>query len=289
MNRQRVNNIGVLVEERVRREEETPLGDYAVSHLLGGIAVAADRVGARFTVQIYRPGMDEQLVFGWLENREIDGLIYYGFGMPPAWLTRFRTENYPVVGVSIDPAQGVPCVNVDNFGAMRGLTDHLLRRGRRRMLFLHGNPESYPDRERFRGFRAALEAAGIVWNRDNEEIADFDTVMAEQTVLRRFAAGCAFDAVICASDDMALGVLSALRKLGLDVPGQVAVTGADDTRTGRFVTPALTTFDYRTEQQGQAAFELLSRCIAAPATPPENPVLPTIPIFRASSDCPLRP
>ena len=282
MNRRRVNNIGILLQERVHPEESTPLGDYNVSHIIGGVALAADQAGCRFMVQIFRQGMDESRVFDWFENREIDGLIYYGFGMPGHWLERFKNEKRKVVGVSIDPAHGVPCVNVDNFGGSLAVAEHLIWQGRRKMLYLSGNPESYPGQERLRGFRAAMERHGLGGCGECEN-ANYDAGLAENIVRRRFAAGVAFDAVVCGNDDMAVGALNALRSLNIAVPGLVAVAGADNTRVGRFVTPALTSFDYRTEEQGRAAFELLRRIINEPSPQVENIILDTELIVRAST------
>ena len=43
------------------------------------------------------------------------------------------------------------------------------------------------------------------------------------------------DAVLAANDEAAIGVLTAFRHAGVDVPGQVSVAGIDDTRSARFV------------------------------------------------------
>ncbi len=281
LNRPLANNIGILLEERIHPEENTPLGDYNVSHILGGIALAADRTGYRFTVQIFRSDMDENQIFDWFNNREIDGLIYYGFDMPRHWRERFRDEQRKVVGISIDPAQGMPCVNVDNFSGTAALTEHLIDMGRKKMLYLNGPVASYPGRERLRGFLAALEKHHLSGT-ETIRNAGYSVSEAEDIVTQLFSQQHTFDAVVCANDDMAIGAMRALHSMAMNIPQQVAVTGADNIRSAGFVYPALTTFDYLPEQLGNAAFELLYKIIDSPAANTDNVTIPAEIILRNS-------
>jgi LacI family transcriptional regulator len=63
-------------------------------------------------------------------------------------------------------------------------------------------------------------------------------------------------AIIALNDSMAVGALSVLRRLGLDVPGQVSVTGFDDMPIARDVTPSLTTVRLPLVEMGERAMSL---------------------------------
>ena len=123
-----------------------------------------------------------------------------------------------------------PSVLVDNRAAARDATEHLLALGHRRIAFVEGPPGLHTSVHRRQGFDAAIAAAG-----------------AEAVVLPggfEFEAGAAAaeqlvadvpDAVLAVNDEVAIGLLTGLRRSGVDVPGQVSVAGMDDTRAARLV------------------------------------------------------
>jgi len=69
------------------------------------------------------------------------------------------------------------------------------------------------------------------------------------------------DAIVCANDNMAVGVIRVLTAAGCQIPEQVAVTGSDNILLGQFITPPLTTFDYLPFEEGKAALKLLQEHI----------------------------
>jgi LacI family transcriptional regulator len=93
-------------------------------------------------------------------------------------------------------------------------------------------------------------------------------------------------AIVCANDQTALGVMSALRKHGLSVPGQVAVTGFDDIPLARHLRTSLTTVRQPIKQLGTAAFDVLYSMLNREHLPARDIVLPTELIRRESCGCP---
>ncbi|MEY9845505.1 LacI family DNA-binding transcriptional regulator [Streptacidiphilus sp. MAP5-3] len=100
-------------------------------------------------------------------------------------------------------------------------------------------------------------------------------------------------AIACANDQTALGVIHALAEHGLDVPGDVAVTGFNDLPFARHLRPQLTTVRQPIQEIGARAFEVLHSMITTsqPATAPTRAdvVLPTRVIRRESCGCPPDP
>ena len=93
------------------------------------------------------------------------------------------------------------------------------------------------------------------------------------------------EAVVCANDQMAFGVLHEFQRAGIRVPADVALTGFDDIYPSRLMDPPLTTVSQPFRELGtRAARRLLDR-IGEPALTPRAEVLPTSAVIRASCGC----
>ena len=93
-------------------------------------------------------------------------------------------------------------------------------------------------------------------------------------------------AIVCANDQTALGVMSALRKHGIGVPGQVAVTGFDDIPLARHLRTPLTTVRQPIKQLGTTAFDVLYSMLNREPLAARDILLPTELIRRESCGCP---
>ncbi|HMO12038.1 MAG TPA: substrate-binding domain-containing protein, partial [Actinotalea sp.] len=83
----------------------------------------------------------------------------------------------------------------------------------------------------------------------------------------------------------ALDLVAALREVGVDVPGQVAVTGFGGVVAGRIADPALTTVRQPMEAMGRLAVDVLMASLADPEAPLVDHVLPVRPLIRRSCGC----
>ncbi len=109
-----------------------------------------------------------------------------------------------------------------------------------------------------------------------------------KVINRLLAAGRALPrAIVCANDQTALGVMSALREHGIGVPGQVAVTGFDDIPLARHLRTSLTTVRQPIREMGTTAFDVLYSMLNRRAPPARDIVLPTELIRRESCGCPV--
>ena len=282
MNGVRIDNIGVLLDRRAVPYEVSPFCEYNIANIIGGIAEAAAEAGYRFSCQFYSEEMSDDVVFSWIENKEISGLIYYGLVMPERWVEFFRRQNFQTVGISIDPACGLPCVNVDNYNASYLLTSRLVERGHRKFLYVSGEDKAYPGQERLRGFRDALKHHGIEFDEADLLHAEFDRKEAARLIRERWRQNALrADAIVCANDNMAVGVIQVLNDAGIAIPQQIAVVGADNIDACEVISPSLTTFDYMPFEQGLEAFRLLKGLIRHECEP-HNIVLQTTLSWRRS-------
>jgi len=94
------------------------------------------------------------------------------------------------------------------------------------------------------------------------------------------ACGEPFDAIVAASDLIAIGALRALQERHIDVPGAVSVVGFDDIPAASLANPPLTTVMQDTRLAGEALVDSLLRSVHG--EPAQNSVLPTRLVVRRS-------
>ena len=278
INQKYVKTIGFLINRSVKIDIDNPFADSNISGITGGIVLAAEAVDYRVSIQLYNPEMNENKVFDWLRNHEIDGLIYYGLNIPDEWRKTFIEEKRHVVGIGIEPDSKIASVNVDNFDASAKLTKYLIKQGRKDFLYVAGIQDSYVAIERQNGFLTALKEYSFNMIVDNFIVADYSEAIAEE---KMFKAVPDVDAIVCSNDDMAIGVLKALKRHNIDVPKQIAVVGADNINIGEYFCPSLTTFDNKPKELGEVAFKTLIKMIKGGK--PKNTVIPSELIIRESS------
>jgi LacI family transcriptional regulator len=153
---------------------------------------------------------------------------------------------------------GISNVCVDDALGAAGVVQHLLDSGRRRIGLLTGPQTSYSDRERARGYADAMRAAGKDLGPELTRRCDRPDVEGGYHAARALL--CAqpqLDSIVCYNDLVAIGTLRACAELGLRVPDDIAVTGADDILLASLVTPALTTVRADRQGIGAAALQIL--------------------------------
>jgi LacI family transcriptional regulator len=174
-------------------------------------------------------------------------------------------------------------VGAENTRSARELTEHLLGHGRTRLEFV-GDPDRAPDAaERYAGFAAALEAAGLApAPAIRIGFAEADGRDYARILLGRSRRP---DGIVCVNDEVGVALLDELQRGGLAVGTDVAITGWDDIMTARYTRPGLTSVAQPVREIGRVAATALHDAVAgAPKTGPI--VLPTRIVIRGSCGCP---
>jgi DNA-binding LacI/PurR family transcriptional regulator len=210
--------------------------------------------------------------------KQVDGIILCSPRMKPAELREAATYA-PVVLVN-RKAGSIPSVAMDNANGMHQIVEHLAGLGHQRIGYVAGPRSSWSTRERLRGLRAAAAAAGL----ELAEIGHFAPTFEGGTAAAEGVVISGVTAVIAYNDLVALGLLSALRERGIDVPTQMSVVGIDNIQMSAMVHPALTTLAIPKEKAGRTAVDLLMHLLAEPSGP-AAPVreLPTELLVRQST------
>ncbi|WP_199485291.1 LacI family DNA-binding transcriptional regulator [Actinomadura craniellae] len=153
----------------------------------------------------------------------------------------------PAVMLDSDPAGGAPTVNFDVAGGMRALVGHLAGLGHRRFGHLAAAVDEWTFRDR--GAALAEAVAALPDGRLVRAETAID-VPAARVAARDLLAGARPTALLCDDDQIAAGAYKAARGLGLEVPGDLSVTGFDDVLLAEALEPELTTVRLPAEALG---------------------------------------
>ncbi len=220
--------------------------------------------------------------------RKSDGLILHDQVLDPDQLERLSRQ-VPVVTLAGVATPTTSNVGGDNQGSMRELARHLVREhGYRTLAYLGGHPDSPDNLARQAAFSDEVAAAGGTFTGGPQWEGNYCAAGGARVIDRLLASGGAEKlprAIACANDQTALGVVYALMQHGLDVPGDVAVTGFDDIPVARHLRPQLTTVRQPIQELGATAFEVLYSMINDAGHAPRDIVLPTRLVPRESCGC----
>lgn len=219
-----------------------------------------------------------QRQFDLLLDKQVDGFVLFGDSVPESTLAAHvrRRGRVPIVAVGRDYGiDGVATVLAAAEDAAGRATAHLVERGYRRIAHVTGPPAepgavTHGGAPRLAGWRSALVSAGLDAGGALVAEGDWQVGGGARAGAQLLALAERPDAVFCANDLMAFGVMRAAREAGLSLPGDLAVVGFDDVPAAQLVDPALTTLAMPTDAFGHTAADLLARLLGegdAPAGP----------------------
>ncbi len=180
---------------------------------------------------------------------------------------RAAAARVPLVQVDRQiPGESSDWVGVDDTAGMQMIVAHLRDLGMRRLVFVGAVPAGASSAHlRMSSFNDAIGRLGL--SADDPLLGDFTTewgVLAGRALLKR---GALPDAVVCASDTIALGLLRVLVGARVRVPEDVLLTGFDDVDSARLSIPSLTTVRQPFDVLAREALRLLTERIGGQAAP----------------------
>ncbi|MEV0237746.1 substrate-binding domain-containing protein [Nonomuraea sp. NPDC050786] len=193
-----------------------------------------------------------------LAEHRVRGVLITPSGEDPGRLDRLRERGISVVLVDHPAHRPDQCaVAVDDVAGGRAAVTHLLAKGARSVAYVTGPLTIRQCVERREGAKGAMRAAGL--DPDDLKVAEAATMTARagEKAAADLIAGGLPEAVFCANDLLALGVLRALLRAGVRVPEDVALMGYDDIDFAAASTVSLSSMRQPTYQLGRIATELL--------------------------------
>ncbi|WP_027483066.1 LacI family DNA-binding transcriptional regulator [Deinococcus pimensis] len=247
--------------------DDTPaygnLADPAVAVIVAAMTEVAERQGYTLSLTNFT-NADLGAYARGLAQGHFDGGIFIPFANNAAALTPFT--HAPIVVIDQpDMPEDVPVVCVDYRSGIRDAVKHLHARGRRRIGFVGGprDLDAYHNTERYGGYHDGLFTCGLTHDPALVVGADFSFDGARAVFGQLMTAQP--DAIVAASDRMAIGVLREARARGLRVPEDLAIVGFDDLEVARYVDPPLTTVHHPLTLLGRRSAELIIDRLEHPA------------------------
>jgi LacI family transcriptional regulator len=208
---------------------------------------------------------DELAMVRDLKHRHVDGLILASLHVTETHVEELDRAAAPVVVIGRPRAgTAVDTVRAHSRKGAAEAVRHLHGAGRRRIAFVNGPTHTAPGSARRRGYLDGLRSCGCGRDEGLIEVADDFMVEPGRRAAEALLARVRPDAILCANDLLAVGVLAALRDAGLDVPGDVALVGMDNSDLSELTWPALTTVDLGSSERARIAAELLLARIEEP-------------------------
>lgn len=275
----RTNTIGVIVPEMV-----TPFA----SSVIEGVQQVLYPQGAKVIIaqsnEDWEREKDNLLL---MERFRVDGIImalcHQDANVEEC--VRIRNGGTPIVFYDRIPSKlDVTKVVIDDYSKSFLLTEHLIRSGRKRILYLQGPSYIHNTNDRLFGFKDALDKFHIVHDPSlivRTHVSIHDGRVAIEEILSK---GITFDAVYAFTDTLAIGAMNVLTEKGFRIPEQVAVAGFSGTILSTIVNPHLTTVEQPLIRMGQTAAELLLEKIKDPSILPKTVVLDAEIKLRASTE-----
>jgi LacI family transcriptional regulator len=237
---------------------DNPNAHYVISMQNGVLSACRER---GFGLQIHpcdstSPKLAEELC-ALVQRSRLAGLVLAPpMSERPQLIATLKTHGIAFVRIlaaRADPADGAPCVWVDDRDAAYAITEHLIQLGHARIGFLWGEPHHRSSPERYQGYADALKDYGIALNRKLILPGRYAFDDGFRGARKLLALKEPPTAIFGSNDEIAAGVLAAARSAGLDVPWDLSIAGFEDNPFSKQAWPALTTARQSTAEIGRAA------------------------------------
>ena len=187
------------------------------------------------------------------------GIIGLTLSEPDALLDAAAEADMPFV--MVDPVdtrhRRMVSVGSSNWAGARAAVAHLIELGHRRIGWVGGPDGSIAAVDRFQGYRAALDAAGIELDRDLVRADQFAVAAGARHAHDLLTLPDPPTAIVAADDELAVGVLATAHELGVQVPDRLSVIGFDDTPQAAWTTPPLTSVHQHLDGMGRMAVQTI--------------------------------
>ncbi|GAA0342825.1 catabolite control protein A [Oceanobacillus oncorhynchi subsp. oncorhynchi] len=247
----RTHTIGVLVPK---------ISSMLISGFLTGIEAAAHKYGSSVIVchtELHGPKTTQYLNV--LKEKQVDGIIYTSDLLTEEHYQILKDMGKPLVLLSSESHEfPVPYVKVNDRLAAYSATEYLIKKGHRKIGMISGLKEdSLAGQPRIDGFMQAMRAHQLPIK--NEWIVPIGFKFEEgmkgfRQLVKQFPD---ITAVFAASDELALGILSAAYQMDIKIPDQLSVIGYDNLEIAEMSIPPLTTVAQPSEKMGKKAAELV--------------------------------
>ncbi len=185
----------------------------------------------------------------YLYDGRVDGMIFVVPQLRDDDLRKIAADGLAIAVFGKDMSGfNIQSISVDNYSGAYQAVKHLYFHGHKRIAYIGGieAENDYDHRARLAGYRQALIDNGLGVNDAYIENGAYCEEGGGSAFLRLIKLNEPPDAIFCANDEMALGVIRMARKNHIEIPEQLGLIGFDNIRVGQYISPSLTTVNQPT-------------------------------------------
>jgi DNA-binding LacI/PurR family transcriptional regulator len=257
--------------------------DAFVPMMMFGLNEACRAHGYRLLMEAIRDPESADAYLDLAKSKRIDGLLVINPLKGDVALRKIIESKFPILifGSSGHPNEN--SIGTEEKEASCEATTHLLSLGHRRIAHISYAPLAYvPAQRRFDGYRKALTAANVSFNKNLFAEGDFTCESGYLAARKILESGAKPTAVFAGNDTIALGAMAAAREAGLSIPEEFAVVGYDDIPAAAFACPPLTTVRSHALEQGKIAGEAVIDLVNGKEPGRKTSVVPLELVIRES-------
>ena len=268
LRKKHTNTIGVVLPR---------LDSYFMSTVIAGMEKVANKEGYNLIISQSQESAKKEIdSISALYNSRVDGVLV-SLAYDTENLDHFNTFfNKGIPVIFFDRVIDHPdCTNIviDNFKAGYDATTHLITQGCKRIIYIGGNLQRNVYNDRYKGYKKALVDKGIPLNKDLVIINRLNEQSSIETVKKIIKMYPLPDGIFTANDTSAVAIVCELKKAGIRIPDEIAVSGFNNDPISRVVEPNLTTIHYPGQKMGEVAAITLINILKNPGSVKLNTIV----------------
>ena len=195
-------------------------------------------------------------------ERQLAGVIIQGLKTEDPYLEEVKNSEIPCVLIDIPISdKKIKYVTSNQIDSIKGAIKYLHRLGHNNIAYVNGSKNAHVSTIRHLGYTEALTELNIQTNPKYIINGEFNENKTKKAITSFLIDHPEVTAIFCASDVMALGVISAAKELGLNIPEQLSIIGFDNILLSSYITPSLTTISQSPYKMAKKAVTLLTDLI----------------------------
>lgn len=193
-----------------------------------------------------------------IRGNRVDGLILTRSKENDESIDYLMESKFPFVLIgSCMEHEEIPSVDNDNEKAAYEITNLIIAKGRNKIAFIGGEPNTVVTKDRFKGYVRALKEAGIDFKSEYFISDRFSEESGYELTKKILKLEDIPDAIIVADDLMSFGALKRLKEEKYEVPKQIMLASFNNSMLAKYSNPSITSIDIKSSELGRQACEKL--------------------------------
>lgn len=229
----RAGAIGLIIPSGNPQRNYQRFYGLKLREVLAGVELVASEARLNLIIQVADPNfLEDHGIARMLFGRLVDTLILYDVPY-----IEDIPEDFPTIFLNMRNGNE-NFVIADDYGGAQRAVEYLVNLGHKHIGFIAGPDNHFVSRERKRGYEAAMAACGLAVDIAEGDLSEESGELEARSLL---TGSSQITAIFAACDYMAIGALSAAKKLSLSVPKDLSILGADGMQLTAYTSPAITT------------------------------------------------